>query len=278
LSPDKKVVIDNRLDSYESFFDHSWARSLFQLVDQTKLEPIAFDLCADWKGAANTGRLPWVIIDSLEGFHTGYSQTREPFWQKLTKALRDHFLDKTKHTFSLTKRKELAGIIARVSEDVQEEIRNAPPAFDRQEAWASFLKIGEFTLGLWSSQRLCYGAVYYAYENFLRQCVSIGQKKLVYRPHGADKLRTVLNTVFGSNMGDTCLDDDKVILARRVRNALVHNGGRATSEIQANPGDLRIVNGMVHIMPPDVRDLYNVLKDCVTTLAEKGRTLPQFRM
>jgi hypothetical protein len=272
------LVIDDRLDSYESFFDHTWARSFFQLVDLTKLEPLAFDLCADWKGTANTGRLPWVVIDSLEGFHAGYSLSKEPFWQKLTKALREHFLDRTNHTFSLTKRKELVGIIDKVSADVQEDIRKAPPAFDRQEIWAGFLGIGEFTLSLWSSQRLCYGAVYYAYENFLRQCVCIGNKKPVYRPHDARELQADLNTLFGSTIGDTCLDDDRVIRARRVRNALVHNGGRATSEMQTNAGTLRIVNGKIHIMPPDVRELYNLLKDHVTALAEDGRTLPQFRI
>lgn len=275
---EKNLVIDKRLNSYESFFDHSWARSLFRLVDQTKLEPLAMDLCADWKGAANTARLPWLIIDSLDNFHTGYSQAKEPFWQKLTKALRADFLNKTKHSFSLTQRRELAGIIDKLSEDAQESMRKAPPALDRQEIWAGFLEIMDFTLSLWSSQRLCYGAVYYAYENFLAQCVSTGRKDPTYRPHNAKKLRTDLNRLFGSNVGDTCLDDAKAELARLVRNALVHNGGRATPEIQARAETLTIVNGMIHIMPRDIRELYSLLKDRITRLAEEALRLPQFKI
>ena len=276
--PDKTLVFDNRLDSYESFFDHDWAGSLFQLVDQTQLGPLAMDLCTDWKGAANTMRLPWLIVHSLESFHTGYLQPNEPFWQKLTRAFRAYLLDKTKHSFSLTKRKELAGIINKVSDEVQEEIGKAPPVFDRQDMWERFLEVEEFSLSLWSSQKLCYGAVYYAYENFLRQCVSIGQKKPSYRAHSTAQLRDDLNTLFGSAIGNTCLDDDKIILARRVRNALVHNGGRATSEIKASPGGLTIMNEMIHVMPPDVRELYNLLKEHITRLAEEARRLPQFRI
>ena len=213
---DKKLVFDNRLDSYESFFDHDWARSLFRLVDQTQLDPLAMDLCTDWKGAANTARLPWLVVHSLESFHTGYLQPNEPFWQKLTRALRGFFLDKTKHSFNPTKRKELAGIFDKVSDDVQETIRKAPPALDRQKMWEAFLGVEEFSISLWSSQRLCYGAVYYAYENFLSQCVSIGQKKLDYRAHSAAQLRDDLNKLFGSAIGNMCLDDGKVTLARRV--------------------------------------------------------------
>lgn len=116
---DRDAEIDNRLDSYDSFYDCNWACLLFQLTENTKLYPFAFDLCADWKGAGNTGRLPWLLINSLESFYTGFTKTNEPFWEKLSREFRKYILDKTKHSFNLTKQKELIRIINELNDEVQ---------------------------------------------------------------------------------------------------------------------------------------------------------------
>ena len=273
----KKLMIDDRLESYQSFYDHEWARSFSQLVSGTMLDPPALDLCKDWKGAANAGRLPWHVVHSLKDFYYGYLQPGDSSFQRLTKGLLVWLQDRTRHSFNLTKQKELIGIVNKVSQEVQEGITKAPPVLDLDEIWSEFLSITEFTLSLWSLQKLCYCAVYYAYENFLRMCVSIGQDRPEYRPR-TDELMRDLRALFGIPIGDACLSDEGVVLARQVRNALAHNGGRATTEIEANRGELSILDGDIQIMPLDVRKLYTLLKGQVTAIAEKSRSMAAFRV
>lgn len=106
----------------------------------------------------------------------------------------------------------------------------APSPFNKQKIWEEYLKIEGFTVCLWSSQRLCYGAVYYAYENFLRHCVSVGKKKQNYRPKPKVFMSDFME-LFGAEICNICLGDKKIEQARLVRNSLVHNGGRISSEI-----------------------------------------------
>lgn len=56
-----------------------------------------------------------------------------------------------------------------------------------------------------------------------------------------------------------------------------HNGGRATPELALQAHGLAIRDGLIHIMPDDVRRLFNLLKGKVRTLVEKARTKPQFQ-
>ena len=46
------IVVDERLESYTTFFDHTWAANIDTLVVGTKLEVPVFNLCINWKAAA----------------------------------------------------------------------------------------------------------------------------------------------------------------------------------------------------------------------------------
>lgn len=92
-APEKKhLTFDSRFDAYKSFFDHSWTKAILNLVNGTQLDPLVLDLCADWKSAANTFRMPWLMVHSLDSFQAGFVQTQEPFCEKLTRMERVTFL------------------------------------------------------------------------------------------------------------------------------------------------------------------------------------------
>ena len=41
----KPLVVDIRLDSYKTFFDHSWSERMFGLTAGSSIEAPVFDLC-----------------------------------------------------------------------------------------------------------------------------------------------------------------------------------------------------------------------------------------
>ena len=47
------VRVDDRLASYETFFDHQWAKDIRKLASGTKLAPVVDSLTFHWKSVAN---------------------------------------------------------------------------------------------------------------------------------------------------------------------------------------------------------------------------------
>jgi hypothetical protein len=62
----KTIFADSRLEAYQSFFDHPWAKEIMALAHGTKLDQPVFDLCAAWRGAANTHLLPWLLATQVQ--------------------------------------------------------------------------------------------------------------------------------------------------------------------------------------------------------------------
>src|SRR5205823_4688204 len=64
-------VIEPDLGLYESFFDHAWAEDLSARI-HSRLADSFDSLSLAWKEAANTHRLPWLMIHQMESFAGGF--------------------------------------------------------------------------------------------------------------------------------------------------------------------------------------------------------------
>lgn len=135
------LVVDKRLEAYKSFFDHDWARLFLSEVTDTKLDPAALYLVTDWKGAACTARLPWLLLSSLESLHAGYLTHQEPFGQGLIRFLGEHVVAKMGDSLSNMKRKQLAKVIGDLGTDYQQIRQQMPVTFPVQEMWCQYLQI-----------------------------------------------------------------------------------------------------------------------------------------
>jgi hypothetical protein len=145
------------------------------------------------------------------------------------------------------------------------------------EIWESYMKIPGFTIVLWSSQRTCYGAMYHAYEHFLRVCVAVAAGVPTYkgtRPQLIGKLNEIMGSV-----GDECLGSDAVTFAADIRNSLAHNGGRSSPDIESRAGkyNLEIAGGRVHIRPANTRELFVLLEQKAMIVARMAKNNPQFQ-
>lgn len=236
----KRIAVEEKMDEYVSFFDPTWAEEFLISLRMTKLDPYAIDLVFDWKAAAYTAAMPWLLVRAIPDFLKGYSS-------------------------------------------VPQMVPTAMPSMTPSDIWSKYRQNREsngFNIILWGSQRICYGAIYHAYENFLVSCL-VASGKSDYRPMKKkgrapwQVLKDDLNMLV-AKIGDECLEDENVFLARLVRNALDHKGGRTNREIESRNTCMQIEDGFVQIRPVDTRNLFNLLKHKASRVAEVTHALPVF--
>lgn len=169
--PSSTLFVDTSLDSYRSFFDHDWAVTFGQLTDASRLSEAGLDLCRDWKGAAHVFQMPWLMISNLRNVLDGFTS-------EICRSFEPRFPE---------------GIPRPTPAAAKKAMEEACPLFDPQEACQGFLSIPAFQLTLWSSPRICYGAVYYAYESFVRRWLASAGKTVLTEPLGLGTSVKTLN-------------------------------------------------------------------------------------
>jgi hypothetical protein len=275
------IVVDDRLESYTTFFDHAWAATIDKLALGTKLEVPVFDLLVSWRAAANTCLLPWLTCTSVSGFSTGFAMGREPFALQLINACAKR-LPEEMPGLSNMRRKEVSAAVRKIGTELKvaldEQSQEVTVAADA--LWSALLNgtaAYEFRLSIWGSQRISYGALCHAYENFIREAIGLALGIANYKGGHVALLLKDCERSFGKPIADLCLADADVESARLVRNALAHNGGKETTKLHGLAHRIRVENGELQIMAPDTRRLFDLLKVRAYKLTEVAITLPSIR-
>jgi hypothetical protein len=110
----KNIKIDPRVDSYKTFFDHPWSRTLDAHVAGSKLEEPVFSLCVNWKSAANTHIMPWLMMHSIREFWNRYLRGQESFSEQAVSHLAQHVPAAMGDSLSNMKRKKLAEVMKEI--------------------------------------------------------------------------------------------------------------------------------------------------------------------
>jgi hypothetical protein len=261
----------DQLESYKSFFDHRWAQRISALTRGTKLDVAVFALCMNWKAAANTHLLPWLIVEMLVKLLHGTMVDMEPLAAVAARELKRRLVGEMKGTLSRAAERRLRKVVDKAVASASTARTSSYAAmkgrFGRPTFWSELLQEREFQLSLWGSQRICYVAIYHAFEDFVRQCVTAASGKPVgWRP---EHLVRAARQAFGETFVETCLGDHEVTQARLVRNALSHYGGKITAELTQLGCSLMVEEGVVQIMPADTAHLFDVLKERAYEVAKK---------
>ena len=142
--------------------------------------------------------------------------------------------------------------------------------------WDDLVELEAFHISVWGSERMCYGAIYYAYEWYLRECVRIQRGDPEYKVHRAEDFKRDLKQAFPGDWSHVCWSDQKINMARLTRNALVHNGGRITADLARQPHDFLLQGDEIQIGARDTTELYNLLKERALRISEHAASLPEF--
>lgn len=263
----KRMTIDERLDSYRSFFDHKWAEQLMYRTAGTAIDPLYFDLCVAWRGIANTFALPYLTVTMVQGYSHGLSKSHEPFGTKWIGATRDKLVARMGDSLNHMKQKKLQTVLTDIYHETRSAVDGYEPEFDPNELWEGLIDKYEMVAAIWGSQRLAYGALYYSYEDFITRCIKIQFKKTHYRLKRGEEAEKEFIKAFGEDACKHCWADKAVEIARETRHALVHNGGRETDFLRSLKHGIHVGDDKeLHLMAPHVRELHDLLKDRVTHL------------
>jgi len=257
------VRIDDCLKSYRTFFDHDWARRIGDLASGTVLDEAVFALGITWKSVANTHLMPWLLADSLAELLQSFLGGTEPTASRVIRAIHDQLLKSIGGSLPMRARKRLSAKINDLSASAilarDQAHRRLERRYNSNAIWQELLQTSEFRLSIWGSQRVCYGAVYHAFEDFARHCIAIASgEEDDWRPSG--EVLEVARATYGNDFVDSILGDHALTVARLVRNALAHRGGRLTKELENINHGFGVEDGVVQIMACDTANLYHVLK------------------
>lgn len=272
--PSRNIRIDTNLDSYQQFFDFDWQSRLFAQTQNTYLHKPALDLSIAWRGASNARMLPWLLIEDLVGFADRYMRKDEQRWDKYLEALENRIaadMEKGKYRLRTRQRKELMKVLRTVqqspgSTDYTEKMR---PEFEK--AWIDICKNFEFQTALWMSTLYSYSGVYFAYEAFLIQASKAALKVHSIR---ADDLHNHLKKIVPKPMVSKCWGSSEITLAKKRRDAIVHNNGKVTDWLLQHQDQIDLEGDEVVFMPSDTNALYDLLKDRVFQFVQEAKKHP----
>lgn len=275
--PGISIRIEPQLAGYRTFFDERWAQAIRELARGTRLDEPVVSLSLNWRAAANTCAMPWLIVHMLKGEWQAFLDNQQPFSTRMTEALGQRLADAMGDALSHAKRRKLAEAVDRLGQEVDDQPQASAAHFDLQTVWHTLLADAEFQLALWGSQRIGYGAIYHSYENFVRQTIGLALNRPTYR---GQKIRMLIRDAthsFGKRLADDLLASRQVRVARLVRNALAHGGGKETEQLKAFSHDLVIESGNLQILASDTRALFDLLKRRAYRLVKAAVRLPSIR-
>lgn len=267
----KNIRVDVRMQSYQPFFDHKWAEHLMAVAEPSPLRLAAFDLCAAWRGVSNTHAMPYLMLEQFRAFAKGLLQT-EWHGAKWIGFVQQHLESDIGDGLTNMAKRKIRTSLGRLEKKFNVTMDNAKFVElekDILRMWDQHLENFEMQIILWGSQRLCYAAVYYAYEDFLTQAVALQKGDPQYRMPRRTEFGKDLANEFGRDVRDRCWSELPVQVARVTRHALVHNGGRVTEELDKLSHGLTILDGEIQIMATDTSGLYSQLKGRATFLVER---------
>ena len=104
-------------------------------------------------------------------------------------------------------RKKLQSALDRLDTKIRTALDDHRVEIDLNDMWSQYLTNDEMRFVLWGSQRLCYAAVYYAYEDFLTRCVGIAKNAPDYRMPRRPDFTKDFGDAFGEPARDFCWSD-----------------------------------------------------------------------
>jgi hypothetical protein len=274
--PTVSIRIDDRLDEYRPFFDHDWAARIDRLAGRTKLAEPVFKLSVNWRAAANACAMPWLVCRASQSLWSKFLGRQQPFSERVTGAMAQRLAEEMSDSLSRAKQRKLNDAIERIGREVHQQAEEAIHV-DAQTLWKGLMTEPEFQLAIWGSLRLGYGSIYHSYEHFLRECIALAVDNPGYKGRRIHALVRDARRLFGPKVAHDCLVSPQVMAARLVRNALAHDGGRETPQLKSVAHGLTVEQGVLQIMAPDTRGLFDLLAIRALKLVRRASKLPSIR-
>lgn len=281
-------IVDPNLTSYEGFFDHDWSKRMLQATKSSTLDQPLSALLFAWRTTNGAHSLPSVmartLTESILGSFKGSVQYRAMYSNYVVDGLVEKLEDKMQFNLSIDQRLHLSSVVEQIEREAADALKVAKKQVDRdmgaETSWAMITQEAEFAFCLIGLQRSNYNSLFFAYEEFLQNLVQLREPEYTSKK----PIDKALNKHFGESLGSFCWDES-VILAKLIRNALAHNGGRVGADLndfktrfypvdgdprpQLQDDRFAVSKGVIQIVPGNVRFLFALLRERVTRIANE---------
>jgi hypothetical protein len=273
----KNLFIVTQLESYQTIFRKEWAQQIDELATGTKLTPVVFALCASWKAAANTHILPWLVVNSLNQFWGNYIR-HSGFTPEYLRVLPEGLMRRMGGVqMRNMQRQALTKAVNDLAAEVRQKIQDTPdPELSCESIWNNFIQIPDFQVSIWGSQQLVFGALFFAYENFVKDVVAIAKGEQEYEPLFG-RLVDDAREQFGYDVVKNTLEGQFIDITRYARNCLAHRGGRESKKLKDTSHGIKVIDGILQITAADNNNCIRGLEKRAMILAEAATKMPQFK-
>lgn len=280
--PVRSIYIDNRMSLYEGYVPDGWSAKTFGPVNEkSALDEMLVDLVMTWRTIGYTASMPAVMIKGIQSSTLAYASRTTPasgivdFGEKiLAKVSRKvpELVDDRRL------RHDLMAELATTADDFCNTRAAGKPKMPIEPIWANFLSQDAFLMALWSSQRVAFVAFYNAYEAFLVDCLKLATGEQQLRASDKTAFNQALRTALPKDISIPCWMHREVNIARLVRHALSHAGGRETDELtKLKPKHgVKVLEGVLQIFPDDNHNMLRRLRQSVEALVAVVLTDPNF--
>ena len=273
---DKHIFVDDRLESYGGYLPEEWAWGVSKAAACSPvLDEFVLDLVLDWRTTSYTAAMPAIAVRAVQQSLVGYAGCKVP--ERGVRGLAAEMLRRlARRVPELTKNRGLRSRTRQAVEGIAAEVSWQTAGIETEvpidPLWKGFLDAPAFKMSLWSSQRVAFVAFYNAYESFLIRCLK--HALAVDRLRTSDKeFKAALKSAVGADLTDVCWAGADLNLARTVRHALSHNGGRETEDLKRlGRHGFVILGGVLQIVPEDNHKLVGRLRraaDAITVAASR---------
>ncbi|TWT47753.1 hypothetical protein Pla111_13730 [Botrimarina hoheduenensis] len=270
----KTLRLDSNLDSYRDFFTTEQGQALYSRMHPGNASLID-DLGFAWRAAAYAAALPGQVTGQIPAFLDGLNRSPQFADSQLTTMERVLGI-LAQRLPTVTADPKLLRDLKKTVLDILGELASArtkhPLHIEQNDLWEQFLGTAEFQFYVVSSQRFCYLTTYAAYEAFL---VGVARTKT-----GDDSIRssdrnpsfaTRLDQAIGESTSSKCWSAEPVKIAREIRNALMHERGCVTRQLEQYRSKLRLEGDEIQLWPSDNRRLFEDLLERVLVALDDDR-------
>jgi hypothetical protein len=278
--PDRHIYMESEIKAYEGYMPDEWGeKTIGPSPEGTVLERLLLDLGLAWRSASYTAQMPATSIRAMHAAAVGRSNFVSPDSSIVAYSERiiGELCQRVPEVVGFTGlRARLVAELVKIAADFRDRAAAVKEEYPVEPIWAQFMSDTAFRISLWSSQRISYMAFYNAYEAFLVDCLKVGTGFTQLRSTDKKVFNEALRTGFGTDISNPCWSHHEINIARLVRHALSHNGGRETDDLRKQKHGIKLIDQELQIVPEDIHRMLRRLRKAVEEVIRVTKALPSF--